>query len=256
LFIGIDDRARLADAYTTNTRRDLKPGGRVWFVGAGGPMGQMHLQRAVMLPTPPKTIIVSDNHTERLDRIQARFGALMEARGIEMILVNPKTGGAPNQLGPYDDIVSMVPSAAVITDSISALAEDGVYNIFAGLAKGTLAELDLGAILAKNQRIVGTSGSSIADLKHTLELVETDALSTNSSLAAIGGLDAFRDGLAGVKAGLFPGKTVIFPHLEGLPLLSLDEIKSELPAVYAKMQDGLFWTNEAEEELFREHLNA
>ena len=117
-----------------------------------------------------------------------------------------------------------------------------------------MAELDLGTILAKNQRLVGTSGSSIADLRHTLALVESDTLSTNASLAAIGGLDAFRDGLAAVKEGRFPGKTVIFPLLPELPLMSVDEIKGRLPHVYAKMQDGLFWTKEAEEELLREKL--
>ena len=134
------------------------------------------------------------------------------------------------------------------------LGDHGVYNIFAGVAKGVTAELDLGTILAKRQRYVGTSGSSIADLQHTLDLVEDDRLSTNSSLAAIGGLNAFRDGLGAVKAGAFPGKTVIFPHIEDLPLLSLDDMREKLPNVFAKLEDGKFWTKEAEEELLREKL--
>lgn len=254
LFVGTTDSARAAEAYTSNRRAEIKPGGRTWFVGAGGPMGQMHVQRAIMLPEPPKTIVVTDMSDDRLARLHTRFGKLMDERGIELILVNPQTGGDPAQHGPYDDIVSMVPVAPVISESMPLLAQDGVYNIFAGLAKGTMADLDLGAILAKNQRLVGTSGSSIADLRHTLELVESDALSTNSSLAAIGGLDAFRDGLAAVKEGRFPGKTVIFPHLPDLPLLSIDDLKTQMPKVYAKLQDGLFWTKEAEEELLRENL--
>ncbi len=254
LFVGTPDIKNPQAAYTSNRRADLKPGGAVWFVGAGGPMGQMHIQRAVMLETPPRTIVVTDVSDDRLARITARFGKLMAEKNITLRLVNPKTGGDPALYGPYDDIVSMVPVAAVIEESIPHLAQDGVYNIFAGLAKGTMANLPLGEILAKNQRIVGTSGSSIADLRHTLELVEDKALSTNSSLAAIGGLDAFRDGLAAVKEGRFPGKTVIFPLIEGLPLLSIDDIKEQLPAVYAKMQDGLFWTHEAEDELLREKL--
>ncbi len=189
------------EAYASNTRSDLLPGGKVWFVGAGGPMGQMHLQRAVMLDAPPSLIVVSDRHDDRLARIQARFGGLMQQRGIELVLLNAKIGGDPTAYGPFDDIVSMVPSAEAVAASIPSLGENGVYNIFAGVAKGVTVELDLGTILAKNQRLIGTSGSSIADLRHTLELVESDALSTNASLAAIGGLDAFRDGLAAVKAG-------------------------------------------------------
>jgi hypothetical protein len=256
LFVGVENASKIDEAYTSNTRQDIKPGGRVWFVGAGGPMGQMHIQRAVMLPQPPKTIVVSDVSDDRLSRIRTRFGKLMDERGIELIEVNPQTGGDAARFGPFDDIVSMVPVTGVISSTMPALAENGVYNIFAGLAKGSMADLDLGTILAKNQRIIGTSGSSIADLKHTLDLVEADLLSTNASLAAIGGLNAFREGLAAVKEGRFPGKTVIFPQLEDLPLMSIDDLKSQLPDVHAKLQDGIFWTKEAEEELLRERLKS
>ena len=78
-----------------------------------------------------------------------------------------------------------------------------------------------------------------------------DRLSTNSSLAAIGGLNAFRDGLWAVKAGQFPGKTVIFPQIEDMPLMSLDDLKEAIPTVYGKLEDGKFWTKDAEEELLR-----
>ncbi|MBV9850414.1 MAG: alcohol dehydrogenase catalytic domain-containing protein [Armatimonadetes bacterium] len=254
LFVGTSDQDRAAETYTANTRRDIKPGGKVWFVGAGGPMGQMHLQRAAMLDAPPKTVVVTDMSDDRLGRIRERFGKLMDQRGITLILVNPQHDEDAAEHGPFDDIVSLVPSAPVIEETVPHLAENGVYNIFAGLGKGTLANLDLGMILTKHQRLIGTSGSSIADLRHTLELVESDSLSTNASLAAIGGLDAFREGLAAVQEGRFPGKTVIFPLLPDLPLMSVDEIKQQLPDVYEKMQDGLFWTREAEEELLREKL--
>jgi len=254
LFVSTDGPANVGNAYARNTRRDLLPGGKVWLAGAGGPMGQMHLQRAVMLDAPPALIVVSDRHDDRLHRIQERFGTLMQERAIELVLLNASTGGDPTAYGPFDDILSMVPSAELVAQSIPHLAENGVYNIFAGVAKGVTADLDLGTILAKNQRLIGTSGSSIADLRHTLQLVEAGGLSTNASLAAIGGLGAFRDGLAAVKSGKFPGKTVIFPHIEDLPLLSVEELKTQMPNVYAKLQDGAFWTREAEDELLREKL--
>ena len=253
LFVSTDDPAKVADAYARNTRKDLLPGGKVWLAGAGGPMGQMHLQRAVMLDAPPALIVVSDRHDDRLERIRERFGALMQERGIELVLINAKSGD-PTAFGPFDDILSMVPSADLVAESLPHLAENGVYNIFAGVAKGVTADLDLGTILAKNQRLIGTSGSSIADLRHTLRLVESGDLSTNASLAAIGGLGAFRDGLAAVKSGRFPGKTVIFPHIEDLPLLSIEDLKAQMPNVHAKLRDGAFWTREAEDELLRERL--
>ena len=254
LFISTDDPTVAAGAYGSNTRRDLRPGGKVWLAGAGGPMGQMHLQRAVMLDAPPALVVVSDRHDDRLERIRERFGGLMQERGIELVLLNARAGGDPAAYGPFDDILSMVPSAELVAQSIPHLAENGVYNIFAGVAKGVTADLDLGTILAKNQRLIGTSGSSIADLRHTLGLVESGDLSTNASLAAIGGLGAFRDGLAAVKSGKFPGKTVIFPHITDLPLLSVEDLKTQMPNVYAKLQDGTFWTRAAEDALLREKL--
>jgi L-sorbose 1-phosphate reductase len=254
LFIQSSDPSAINDAYTANTRKDIRSGGKVWFVGAGGPMGQMHIQRAIMLEKPPKTIVVTDTNDERLTRIRERFDKVLKTREIELILVNPASGGNVSMYGPFDDIVSMVPSAALVVESIPHLAQDGVYNIFAGVAKGTIAKLDLATILSHNQRLIGTSGSSIDDLRHTLHLVETGALSTNASVAAIAGLDAFRDGLEAVKAGAFPGKTIIFPMIPELPLMSIEEIKTKLPGVYEKLLDGAFWTNEAEEELMLERL--
>jgi hypothetical protein len=43
------DTGDLAAAYTP-VRTQLKPGGRCWILGAAGPMGQMHLLRALSMP--------------------------------------------------------------------------------------------------------------------------------------------------------------------------------------------------------------
>ena len=47
-------------------RTELKPGGSTWFLGAGGPMGQMHVQRACEMPNGPAYIVASDIDPERL----------------------------------------------------------------------------------------------------------------------------------------------------------------------------------------------
>ena len=62
---------------------------------------------------------------------------------------------------------------------------------------------------------------------------------------------AARDGIAAVKEGRFPGKTLIFPLIPDLPLTPLPELKNVYPTVYEKLKDGQFWTIEAEEELLR-----
>jgi hypothetical protein len=54
-----------------------------------------------------------------------------------------------------------------------------------------------------------------------------------------------------VKEGRFPGKSLVYPLIPDLPLTALPDLKGIYPTVYARMKDGKFWTNEAEEELLR-----
>lgn len=240
---------------TSNTRSELLGGGTVWFVGAGGPMGQMHVQRALQLPHPPKRIVGTDRHNNRLDALRDRFGKLATERGVDLQLFNVRevqpdlAALAP---GGFDDIVVNVPSVEAIEQGFPLLARNGVLNVFAGVARGTMAKLPIWEVATKNVRIVGTTGSTLADMNRTRDLMEAHQLATGASLAAIGGLNAFRDGLLAVKGGRFPGKTVIFPHIEDLPLTALTDLEAVRPTVYAKLKDGQTWTAEAEAELMQE----
>jgi threonine dehydrogenase-like Zn-dependent dehydrogenase len=249
-----------ADAYRETRTADLMPGGIAWFIGAGGPMGQMHVQRAVQHKNPPKRIVATDVDAVRLQSVADRFGNMAQERGIELVTLNPKERSEAaysaelQRLGEgrgYDDIVSMVPVAALIDHAADYLAAGGWFNIFAGVARGTMTNLDANAIVRKRVRFLGSSGSSLADMRETLARVEKHELSTNASLAAIGGMNAAKQGLQAVKEGLFPGKTLIFPHIHDLPLTPLAELRETFPTVYAKLKDGQFWTPEAEEELLR-----
>lgn len=251
---------RPADSYDEERNAGLKAGGFTWFIGAGGPMGQMHVQRAVQSPNPPKRIVATDIDAERLQSVADRFGTDAATRGVDLVILNPKTMEPANfdaelsRLSDnrgFDDIVSLVPVAALIEHAADFLADGGWFNIFAGVARGTMANLDVNSIVRRRVRHLGSSGSSIADMRQTLEQVESRELSTNASLAAIGGMRAAREGIAAVKEGRFPGKTLIFPHIPDLPLTPLAELKNLYPSVHAKLKDGQFWTKEAEEELLR-----
>jgi L-sorbose 1-phosphate reductase len=151
----------------------------------------------------------------------------------------------------FSDIISMVPVAALIEHAANFLSEGGWFNIFAGVARGTMAQLDVNQIIHRRVRFLGSSGSSLSDMRETLRRVESDELSTNASLAAIGGMAAAKEGLQAVKEGWYPGKTLIFPRIHDLPLTPLPDLKEKYPTVYAKMKDGPFWTQEAEAELLR-----
>jgi L-sorbose 1-phosphate reductase len=73
-------------------------------------------------------------------------------------------------------------------------------------------------------------------------------------VAAIASLEGVADGLRAVAEGRFPGKVVIYPHIQPLPLTPLPELKDVLPTVYAKLRYGREWTAEAEAELLRTML--
>jgi hypothetical protein len=84
-----------------------------------------------------------------------------------------------------------------------------------------------------------------------LHQTESGQLSTNRSVAAIGSLDAARDGLQALKATIYPGKVVIFPNIKEMRLTALPDLKEKLPTVYAKLKDGREWTVEAEREFLK-----
>ena len=244
-------------SYAEERDANLVHGGLSWFIGAGGPMGQMHVQRAVLHPNPPRRVVCTDIDDERLQSVVDRLGADAKERGIDLITINPNKittdefNAMLNELSEgkgFDDIVSLVPVAGLIEHSAEFLAPGGWLNIFAGVARGTMADLDINLIVEKRVRFIGSSGSSIADMRETLSKVETGELSTNASLAAIGGMRSAREGIKAVKDGIFAGKTLVFPLIPDLPLTPLSELESIYPTVHAKLKNGQFWTKEAEEE--------
>ena len=223
-------------------------------------MGQMHVERAVIMSNGPSRILATDVDTGRLDALRDRVASAAEAKGIDIRFVNPAeedvstardalTGGKG-----FDDIVVLVPIASVIEQSAEHLAEGGVLNIFAGVPKGTIATLDISSVYLRGVRWVGSSGSRPDDLAFTLHEAESGNLMTNRSVAAIGGISAVGNGVKAVKEARYPGRIVIFPQIMDLSLVSLPELKDILPSVYARLEDGKFWTREAEEELLRMKL--
>lgn len=238
-------------------RSVLRPGGQTWFVGAGGPMGRMHVQRAIETPGAPATIVCTDISEERLANLRESFGAEAESRGIELVCLNPLKkdlyAGKMAELGEggFDDIVVLAPIAPVIADAATYLADEGVMNIFAGVARGTMVDVDLSDVYLRGARIIGHSASKIEDMLEMLSAAESGSLSPNRSVAAIGSLGASHDGLRAVHDTVFPGKIVIYPNIMDLPLTPLAELKDVLPTVFDKLKDGREWTNEAEAELLR-----
>jgi threonine dehydrogenase-like Zn-dependent dehydrogenase len=254
VYVGSPD-LDIAHAYSNvPVRSTLKPGGRAWFVGAGGPIGRMHVQRAIQVADGPTTIVCTDVSELRLNDLSQSFRAEAEAKGIDFICLNPmekeayEAGMAPFKTQGFDDIVVLAPVPAVISEAATHLAPKGVMNVFAGVARGTKVSLDLSDVYLKDVRSIGHSASTIDDLRLMLNQAESGELSPNRAVAAIGSLKAAKDGLQALKDATFPGKVVIFPHIKDFPLTALPDLKEKLPTVYAKLKNGREWTVEAERE--------
>jgi D-arabinose 1-dehydrogenase-like Zn-dependent alcohol dehydrogenase len=223
-------------------------------------MGRMHVQRALQAHNSPRTILCTDVSDTRLADLCTSFGAEAEAQGIEWLCVNPlnkdeyQATMARFRTGGFDDIIVLAPVPAVISDAATYLADSGVMNVFAGVARGTMVDLDLSDVYRRDVRVIGHSASTIDDLRLMLNQAEQGQLSPNRSVAAVGSLSGARDGLQAVLDTVFPGKVVIYPNIRDMPLTAVTELKDILPTVHARLRDGREWTVEAEQEFLRQML--
>ncbi|MCK4803762.1 MAG: alcohol dehydrogenase, partial [Spirochaetes bacterium] len=78
-------------------------------------------------------------------------------------------------------------------------------------------------------------------------------LQPHRSMAAICGMNQVAEGVRAMMDSVYPGKIVVYPQVSDFPLTGLHELNSVLPGVYDKLENGLWWTNEAE-SLFLESM--
>ena len=243
-------------------RCELRQGGVTLMVGAGGPMGQMHVQRAIEDQAGPSSIIATEVNAERLATLKERFVPLAESKGKKLYVINPAED--PQVLADLvkkvsngrgaDDVVVCVPVAKLMTEGASLMSPDGMLVFFAGVPSGTIAPLDLSSVYLNNAQYTGTSGLRIEDQELVLDRALAKALSPDLSVAAIGGLKTAKEAYQALIDGRFPGKITIYPQIYDLPLMGLDELKDTMPEVAAKLGPGNAWTLEAEEALFEHCL--
>ncbi|WP_316858920.1 zinc-binding dehydrogenase [uncultured Cohaesibacter sp.] len=262
-FIGTSGTDIAASYGEERNRCELRKGGTAVFIGAGGPMGQMHVQRAIEMADGPARVIVTDINDERLEEITSRLKALTEANGRELIALNPANSELSledcvkqntNNAGA-DDVVVCVPSAKLMEEAATLMAPDGMLVLFAGVPNGTLAKVDLSPVYLNNMQYTGTSGLTIHDQTMVMENTVAGNLAPAVCVAAIGGMNVARDGIKAMMDSKYPGKIVIFPQFVDLPLMGLDELKEKLPDVAEHLGAGNVWTREAEKALLA-HFGA
>ncbi len=248
----------IAESYgEARNRTDLRPGGAAVFIGAGGPMGQMHVQRALEMPDGPKTVIVTEISDDRLQTLKDMFTPLAKKRDTTIRYFNPNTASQTfyafvmdaTQGEGADDVIVSVPVAKLMEEGDSVMKADGMLVLFAGVPIGTMGCVKLSSVYLSNAQYTGTSGLTINDQATVMERRLNGTLSPGRSVAAIGGMEAAKEAYQAVIDGAYPGKIVIFPQIHNLPLTGLKELDERLPQVAEKLGEDFMWTNEAEEAL-------
>ena len=256
-FIGTNGTDIAASYGEARNRCELRAGGSTLFIGAGGPMGQMHVQRALELPDGPKLVIATEISDERLQTLSNMFTPLAEKNGRKLLFFNPNTSKQSfhdfmmeaTQNQGLDDVVVSVPVAALMEEGDTVMKSDGMMVLFAGVPNGTLGRVNLSNVYLSNAQYTGTSGLTINDQASVMARRVAGTLSPGRSVAAVGGLETAAEAIESVIEGKYPGKVVIFPQIRNLPLTGLKELKERLPDVADKLGEDLMWTNEAEEAL-------
>ncbi|MEN6427518.1 MAG: alcohol dehydrogenase catalytic domain-containing protein [Phycisphaerales bacterium] len=220
-------------------------------VGAGGPMGMMHVIRNICQGVAGVTVYAGDVDDNRLAALSQIAGPLAEKNGVEY---KPYNANNEQMELDYSYTVLMAPVPELVAAAVHCAASRGIINIFAGIPATVTGPIDLDAYIEKRLYFIGTSGSTLDDMKRMLEKVEADRLDTNVSVAAICGFEGAVEGIRAVESRSVAGKIMVYPACRSLGLTRLEELPQKMPDVAACLNHGL-WTREAEKMLLEKHAD-
>jgi len=228
---------------------EIRAGDRINVIGAGGPMGTMHVIRNICQGIEGVSVFAGDLDDTRLDTLTRIAVPLAEKNGVEYKPYNPTKGEIA---ASFDYTVLMAPAPNLVAASVRSAAQRGLINIFAGIPATVTANIDLDSYIEKKLYFIGTSGSTLDDMKRMLEKAESGRLDTNVSVAAISGLEGATEGIRAVESRSIAGKIIVYPRCRGLGLVMLEELSEKMPQIAACLNNGL-WTKEAEEKLLERY---
>jgi len=241
----------------TRNRAEIRAGGVAVVVGAAGPMGQMHIERALAMANGPRLVVGVDLDADRLASARAKLEPVAGARGRELriVAIGREAGALEATVRELtdghgaDDVIVTAPSGQAVVSAAAAMAPDGMLVLFAGVPVGTRVALDLSPVFLHGAQYTGTSGSRIADQALVVEKTIAGELEPRRALAAVGGMETAAEALQALVDGRYPGKIVVFPQLSGLPLTAVADLAND-PEIGPKLGADGSWTAEAERALF------
>jgi threonine dehydrogenase-like Zn-dependent dehydrogenase len=224
---------------------EIRKGDRINVIGAGGPMGMMHVIRNICQGIVGVRVFASDVDDKRLAQLSRIAEPLAKKNKVQYKAYNP----ARKKLAEnFDYIALMAPVPELVADSVRSAAKRGLVNIFAGIPAAVTAEIDLDAYIEKQLYFIATSGSTLEDMKRMLEKAESGTLDTNVSVAAVCGLEGATEGIRAIEKRSIAGKIIVYPACKGLGLVTLEELNEKMPEVAERLNNGL-WTKQAEQKL-------
>jgi len=226
---------------------EVRENDKVLVVGAGGPMGQMHVIRNICLGLPGVSVVGTDFDDARIDSLRHKAEPLAKANGVPLRFVNPQKEALDETFSYF---ALMAPLGALVADAIRSADDRAIINIFAGIPAPTKHDLDLDTYIERRCFMFGTSGSTIEDMRIVLRKVEGDQLDTSLSVDAISGMAGAIDGIAAVENRTLAGKIIVYPMLHDVGLIPLAELAGRFPTAAQRLDHGK-WTLEAERELLR-----
>lgn len=226
---------------------EIRESDSVIVIGAGGPMGQMHVIRAVCSGIAKISVVGADVDDARLTSLQKKAEPFAATNGVNLRMVNTVKTPLKEQFSYF---ALMAPIPALVAQSIRDSKPGCLINLFAGIPAPTKHELDLDTYIANRCFMFGTSGSTIRDMKIVLQKVTSGQLNTNCSVDAVSGMAGATEGIAAVENRTLAGKIIVYPMLHDIGLIPLVDLHKPFPTVAAKLDQGQ-WTKAAEQELLR-----
>lgn len=239
----------------------IKEGGNVAILAGCGPMGLVAIDCALHGDIKPSLVVVTDLDQTRLDRAKSIFApekALED--GIKLVFTTATDKDsllAISEGKGFDDVFVYAPVAPVVELADSILAFDGCLNFFAGPTdKNFSAKFNFYNVHYARHHVVGTSGSTVEDMKDIVRLISENRIKPAVMITHIGGIDAAID--TTLRLPKIPGgKKLIYTHIE-LPLTAIADFAElgktdERFATLAKLvekNNGL-WCAEAEQYLLQ-----
>ncbi len=220
---------------------EIREGDRVHVIGAGGPMGLMHVIRNVCQGVRGVSLFAGDLDGERLALTERIARPVAERNGVPLTMYDPSKDD-PGVA--FDYVALMVPSAGLVSAAVGSAGAGAIINIFAGIPADVTASIDLDAYLRKGMYFVGTSGSVLRDMKVVLGKIEDGTLDTNLSVAAVCGLEGAVEGIRAVENRTIAGKIIAYPTCRGLGLVKIENLEG--------LDDGR-WCRAAEDALLEKH---